>query len=509
MKKTPPRPANRRAACAAAHACRLARFAISAPGVMYSYHRLDAQHSCLPYVSPAIRALSGLQPGELENDVMPLLRLIHPDDRRRLDQVLEQSARDFVPYRLEFRLHHPESGERWVEMHASPELSGDGSSLWHGFMMDITDSKRAIDLFKENERELRQTRNRLATVLNTLPDLVWLKDSDGVYLTCNPAFERFFGASEAAIVGKTDYDFVDRELADFFRQKDLEAIVANRICVNEETITYADDGRSGTLETRKVPVLGDDGEVIGVLGIGRDVSAIKQAEERLRQSHDTLRTLAAHQKTEHEEERRELAHLIHEDLAQSLSALRMHLSLLEMKGETATPPGQLEDMRGIADQCISRSRALVSMLRPTALDAGIVPALRWLADDFGTGVGLKFELFLQEEVELDDETATFLFRAAREALINIALHAAATQVGLSLRAVDSFCTLVVRDNGCGFNPKAPRCTGTFGLLGLAEQAHHLGGALLVDATPARGTTLEIRVPAKPAAVDRKNTNKNQ
>lgn len=502
MKKPLPPPVDRGEVCAAARACRLARFAISAPGVMYSYRRLGPQRGCLPYVSPAIRELSGLLPVELENDVAPLLRLIHPDDRDLLDQVLEQSARDLAPYRLEFRLHHPETGERWVEMHASPEMSGDGCSLWHGFMMDITDSKRALDLFNENERELRQTRNRLATVLNTLPDLVWLKDSDGVYLACNPAFERFFGAGEAAIVGKTDYDFVDRELADFFRQKDQEAIVANRICVNEETITYADDGRSGILETRKVPVLDDDGEVIGVLGIGRDVSALKQAEERLRQSHDTLRALAVHQKTEHEEERRELAHLIHENLAQSLSALRMHLSLLEMKTETAAQPAQLKDMRDIADQCISRSRALVSMLRPTALDVGIVPALRWLADDFGKGVGLKFELSLQEEVDLDDETATFLFRAAREALINTALHAAATQVGLSLRVVDGFCALVVRDNGCGFNPGAPRSAGTFGLLGLAEQARHLGGVLLVDAAPARGATLEIRVPAKPAAAER-------
>jgi PAS domain S-box-containing protein len=477
---------------------RLARLVASAPGVMFTYLRFGPQRGCLPYVSPAIQTLSGLSPGKLESDITPLIRLIHPDDRNLLDGAIERSVCDLAPVRVVVRLRHPDAGERWIEVRATPESIG-GSYLWHGFLLDITESKRAGDLLKDNEPELRRTRNCLAALVDTMPDLVWLKDTNGVYLACNPAFERFFGAGEAAIIGKTDYDFVDRELADFFRQKDREAITAERICINEETVTYAIDGRSGILETRKVPVLGDDGEIFGILGIGRDVSALKQAEDRLRKSRDALRALTMHQNFEREKERRELAHQIHENLAQSLTALRMNLSLLEMNLDHASWPEQLKRMRDITDQCISRSRTMVSMLRPTALDIGIIPALRWLADNFSKGAGLRFELQFEENIDLDDETATFLFRAAQEALINTTLHAAATRVRLSLQVVDGNCHLLVRDNGRGFNPDSLSAETTFGLLGLTEQALHLSGALTINSAPGQGATLEIQVPAIPGS----------
>ena len=90
------------------------------------------------------------------------------------------------------------------------------------------------------EQALRDSEARLRTLLDSLPDLVWLKDPEGVYLFCNPRFEQFFGVKEAEIVGRTDYDFVDRELADFFREKDRAAMAADGPSVNEEELTFAE-----------------------------------------------------------------------------------------------------------------------------------------------------------------------------------------------------------------------------------------------------------------------------
>ena len=132
--------------------------------------------------------------------------------------------------------------------------------------------------------ELEQERAHLHTLVASIPDLIWLKDLDGIYLACNPTFERFFGASEAHIVGKTDHDFVDTELADSFRRKDLEALVANQASVYEEWITYADTGQRALLETTKVPIRGPDGQVRGILGIGHDITDRNQAQEKLRLS---------------------------------------------------------------------------------------------------------------------------------------------------------------------------------------------------------------------------------
>jgi len=126
-------------------------------------------------------------------------------------------------------------------------------------------------------RELRERETHLRTLIETLPDLVWLKDQDGVYLSCNPKFERFFGAKQDEIVGKTDYDFVEKDLADFFRNKDKIAMAAGKPCVNEEEIEYADDGHREILETIKTPMSDRNGKVIGVLGIARDITSRKQA----------------------------------------------------------------------------------------------------------------------------------------------------------------------------------------------------------------------------------------
>ncbi|GBG14635.1 uncharacterized protein NMK_2234 [Novimethylophilus kurashikiensis] len=135
--------------------------------------------------------------------------------------------------------------------------------------------------YKLTQHRLELFRTRLLTVLNTMPDYVWLKDVEGTYLACNHAFERFFGAPEAEIIGKTDHDFVDAELADFFRDKDRVAMDAGRVCVNEEWITLADDGREVLLETRKVPVYDESGRINGVLGLARDITELRQRDEQL------------------------------------------------------------------------------------------------------------------------------------------------------------------------------------------------------------------------------------
>ena len=149
---------------------------------------------------------------------------------------------------------------------------------------DITERQGAED-------QLERERTFLRSLIQTIPDLVWLKDQEGTYLTCNPQFERFFGAKEADIVGKTDYDFVDKELADFFRHNDREAIAAGKPRVNEEWITYATDGQRGLLEVIKTPMVDENGKLAGVLGVGRDITAHRQAEDAVRKSEQRYRSL--------------------------------------------------------------------------------------------------------------------------------------------------------------------------------------------------------------------------
>ena len=128
---------------------------------------------------------------------------------------------------------------------------------------------------------LAEKETRLRTLVGTIPDLIWLKDAEGTYLSCNPMFERFFGAREADIVGKTDYDFVNKELADFFREHDRMAMAAGKPSVNEEWVSFADDGHRALLETIKTPMYDASGKLVGVLGIARDITGRKEAEEHI------------------------------------------------------------------------------------------------------------------------------------------------------------------------------------------------------------------------------------
>ena len=134
---------------------------------------------------------------------------------------------------------------------------------------------------KQRTAQLETERTRLRVLVETIPDLVWLKDTDGVYLSCNPMFERFFGAKERDIVGKTAYDFVDKELADSFREHDREVMTADKPSVYEVKTTFADNGYAGIFETVQTPMRDAEGKLVGVLGIARDITERKQTEAHI------------------------------------------------------------------------------------------------------------------------------------------------------------------------------------------------------------------------------------
>jgi len=122
---------------------------------------------------------------------------------------------------------------------------------------------------------------RLEVLINSIPDLVWMKDEAGVYLHCNKRFEDFFGAKHDEIVGKTDFDFVDNELATYFRKNDVVAMEVAHSVENFEEITFASDGHKEYLQTVKTAVKDDLSNIVGVLGVGRDITTIKEQNKKL------------------------------------------------------------------------------------------------------------------------------------------------------------------------------------------------------------------------------------
>jgi len=161
-------------------------------------------------------------------------------------------------------------------------------------LLKIENSALKSELAFEKGENSRQTQNllvaketaeakeaHLRTLLRTIPDLIWLKDEEGKYLHLNKRFEDFFGAEEKQILGKTDYDFVEKDLGDFFRENDKKAMLAGKPTKNEELIRFASDGHEEFLETIKTPIYDKNGKLIGILGIGRNITERIQMEKEL------------------------------------------------------------------------------------------------------------------------------------------------------------------------------------------------------------------------------------
>ena len=155
---------------------------------------------------------------------------------------------------------------------------------------DITEKVEYANSLKKAKENAEESEIRLQTIVNAIPDLIWLKNVDGVYLGCNKRFEDFFGESEAEILGKTDYDFLEKGLADFFRKNDQIALDAGVPVTNEELVQFKSDGHEEYLETIKTPMFGRQGQLVGVLGIGRNITERKRFEHELLEAKERAET---------------------------------------------------------------------------------------------------------------------------------------------------------------------------------------------------------------------------
>ncbi len=227
-------------------------------------------NGCFQQVNPAFVKLLGFSEKELLEK--PLIEFVLPDDREKT--IAEFKAQIEIRRSVDFENRYIcKDGSiktlSWTAYFDSAE------AVTYATAHDITNQKQA-------EFDLQRSEAQLHVLIHAIPDLIWLKDNNGVYLSCNPMFESFFGAKEKDIVGKTDYDFVDQNLADFFRENDRQAMLQKTPTVNEEWLTFSSNGYRGLFETIKTALFNNNGDLIGVLGISRNITERNEAEKNLR-----------------------------------------------------------------------------------------------------------------------------------------------------------------------------------------------------------------------------------
>jgi PAS domain S-box-containing protein len=366
---------------------------------------------------------------------------------------------------------------------------------------DITDRKRS-------EEALRRKVAELNSFLNNIPDMAWLKDRESNFIAANKAFGDAVGMDPAYLVKHTCAMCFGEEAAAKFREDDARVMASGQQVRFEESITDA-RGNTVRLETIKSPISDGKGEVVGTVGIARDVTERKQAQEREDQHRHRLQALTTQLSEIEERGRRRFARDLHDRVGQPLAMARMTLSDAtgKLSDVDAVLRERIEAAGTLLEQASQETRAITLDLHPPILDNfGLGPAIEWAAEEFAKATGLKVVVRDEYAEPLEPpELRAYLFRAVKELLVNAAKHAEASEVVVHVRSEGDALHVSASDDGKGFDPD--EATGRGGVLGgiglfsIEERVASLGGTFQIESAPGSGSRFLIAVPLKNTGPD--------
>lgn len=360
--------------------------------------------------------------------------------------------------------------------------------------IDVTERKRAEEALriakeelalyaKELEKRVAKRTSEITSILKYTPAVVYIKDTEGKYLLVNSRYEELFDVKNEEVHGKSDMDVLPRDVAEQFRMNDERVLSENCSLHIEEQIPQSDGVH--TYLSVKFPIYAESGRIRGVCGIGSDITALKKA-------HLQLRRLSGNIMANQEKERAAIARELHDELGQVLTALRMDAVWLQerLKSEELEGVDRAVAMCSLIDTTIENVRSLAIRLRPGVLDdLGLVDALEWYTSEFERRAKITCIFNHNTIPVIDDALATAAYRIAQEALTNVARHADATRSEVNLALDNGMLVLEVSDDGRGFTVQAISEMEALGLAGMSERAALVGGSLVVDSKPGKGTSV--------------------
>jgi PAS domain S-box-containing protein len=315
--------------------------------------------------------------------------------------------------------------------------------------------------------------------------------SDHIVLHCNGRFARFLGAALQSVIGSSMRDLVWPD--DHPRLDALLRRAAQRNCRGEIRLRSR-KGAPLSVHLSLNPLR--MGSTRAVCLIASDLSKTKRAEQELRASSEQLRNLTAHLLSVREEERTRISREVHDELGQSLTAVKMDLAWLA--GRLPRRNGQMLKRIGstgqLVDGIIQSIRRISTELRPAVLDLGLAAAVEWQVQEFEARSGIRCKVRLLTRQVVASNASTAMFRIFQETLTNVARHAKATRAEVVLQKQRDRLVLLIHDNGRGFDQADPSLSKSLGLLGMRERAAILGGRVSISSAPGKGTTVTASIP---------------
>lgn len=219
-----------------------------------------------------------------------------------------------------------------------------------------------------------------------------------------------------------------------------------------------------------------------------------QARQALEESQRRLLSLTEHLQLSIDRERADIAREIHDDIGGALAAVKLDMSWLSRRLHDEEAQRHVQAGLAMVEHALGASQRIMRNLRPAVLDQGLLPALEWLTQTFADRSGLNVRLNGRLHHEMSPDKAMVVYRTAQEALTNILKHAGARDVHLDISDMEDVLTLEISDNGRGASADDLAKVQSFGLLGLKERAHNVGGWLDVATEPGHGMTLILSIP---------------
>jgi PAS domain S-box-containing protein len=414
------------------------------------------------------------------------LNMIHPAER-------DKARENFNAYldgdrpdcEFEFRFLFPDGEYRWVKSRVVAFWDEDGKpARVVGSLMDISERVSA-----EEERD---------RLFNLSLDMLAVGGYDGFLQQLNPAWVRVLGWSRDDLMAEPILVFIHVEDQDLFgealRQLEEGQLVEDLQCrfrCRDNTYKWLSWSSFPYPEHRKV------------FSVVRDITSQMEAQFKIRESQERLRSLSNQLSLVEDRQRRQLAEAIHDGLAQQLFGVRALVTLLRYPDKLDDMQQVVTDILAVLDETMDEARSLSFELFPAELqEVGLQAALGWMANEFQERNEMRCEVVVENEgPELSEDLRAMAYQCVRELFNNVKKHAAASEIKISLNHVDRYLTIVVGDNGCGFEITESGSQESrklehegFGLFSIRERVRSVGGRMLVDSRLGKGCRVFLSFP---------------
>ena len=446
------------------------------------------------FVNPAGEKIFGVLPGNLVGRNLAdfvdseQMKLISNETQKRIHG--ERNT-----YELEIK--RPDGERRYLLVTGTSQIGKDGSFVGtFGVFHDITEQKQLEHARTKAEAALRASEEYFREVIENVSDIIFVVDRRGIIKYTSPSVERVLGYPVNEVVGKNAFQFIHpsearRSLVVFWKSVRLkESSIHDTFCIVHK------DGSERFLEGLGKNLL-DHPSIAGFIMIVHDITENRRAEAALRESRDQLRVLAARLETIREKERKYIAHEMHEEFGQILSAVKIQMSNFARKySRDEVFVSGVGELSHFIDEAIHSVRKISTDLWPGVLDLlGLTTAIEWQAKEFSKQYKIACKIEVPTKgVHLPEQSSIIIFRMLQDALKNVAEHAQASRVQIRLNIDAEYMELTIEDNGKGISEEQLNSPSSIGLVLLKERALSIGGSAEIKTTKGKGTTILIRTP---------------